>query len=29
VRSLVGTRLDGALDDPTNPARSVVEAAGL
>jgi 2-methylcitrate dehydratase PrpD len=29
VRSLVDTRLDGALDDPTTPARSVVEAAGL
>jgi 2-methylcitrate dehydratase PrpD len=29
VRALAGTRLDGALDDPTVPARSVVEAAGL
>jgi 2-methylcitrate dehydratase PrpD len=29
VASLVGTRLDGMLDDASVPARSVVEAAGL
>jgi 2-methylcitrate dehydratase PrpD len=29
VRDLAGSRLDGVLDDPSTPARAVLEAAGL
>ena len=29
VRELAGTRLDGALDDPTAPASAVTAAAGI
>jgi hypothetical protein len=29
VRSLAGDALDGALDDPDRPARSLLGAAGV